>query len=328
VTTTTTTDAEPLRASARREHIPLGIAYMLVATILFACSSAASKWLVATYPFGEVLFLRALGSLALIGLVVLPQAGLAAFRTARLRDHVARGVSQSVSQTFLIIAFSLMPLASATAINFSAPLFATMASIVLFHERVGATRSLALFVGFCGVLIVTQPGIGTFQLGALFALGNAILYGTVTAAVRGMTVTESTETLTIYQALMLVAAFALLLPFGLKVPTSIDALVLLANGVANGIGQYWWTRSLHLAPTSAVTPFYYFSLVWALLLGFLVWGDVPTVSLMFGSTIVVASGLTLLWRETRRRVSRAELNITATADIAAMRHCVPADQDE
>jgi drug/metabolite transporter (DMT)-like permease len=123
----------------------------------------------------------------------------------------------------------------------------------------------------------------------------------VTAAVRGMTVTESTETLTIYQALTLVAAFALLLPFGLKVPTSIDALALLANGVANGIGQYWWTRSLHLAPTSAVTPFYYFSLVWALVLGFLVWGDVPTASLLVGSTIVVTCGLTLLWREARRR---------------------------
>jgi drug/metabolite transporter (DMT)-like permease len=127
------------------------------------------------------------------------------------------------------------------------------------------------------------------------------LYGTVTAGVRGMTATESTETLTIYQAAMLTAAFALLLPFGVKVPTWIDALALILNGVANGVGQYWWTRALHLAPTSAVTPFYYFSLVWALILGFLVWGDVPTTSLLIGSGIVVASGLTLLLRETRRR---------------------------
>jgi drug/metabolite transporter (DMT)-like permease len=116
-----------------------------------------------------------------------------------------------------------------------------------------------------------------------------------------MTATESTETLTIYQAAMLTAAFALLLPFGVKVPTWIDALALILNGVANGVGQYWWTRALHLAPTSAVTPFYYFSLVWALILGFLVWGDVPTASLLIGSGIVVASGLTLLLRETRRR---------------------------
>jgi drug/metabolite transporter (DMT)-like permease len=248
-----------------------------------------------------VLFLRALGSLAVVSLMVLPYSGLTAFRTVRLRDHAARGVSQSLSQTFLIIAFSLMPLASATAINFSAPLFAALASIFLFHERVGMARWIALTIGFAGVLIVTQPGVGTFQMGALFALGNAVLYGTVTAGVRGMTATESTETLAMYQGVMLAAAFALLLPLGVKLPTWIDALVLILNGVANGIGQYWWTRSLHLAPTSAVTPFYYFSLVWALILGFLVWGDVPTASLLIGSVIVVASGLTLLWRETRRR---------------------------
>jgi drug/metabolite transporter (DMT)-like permease len=301
VTTVANVELPAGAAPARREHVPLGIIYMLAATILFACSSAASKWLVATYPVGEVLFLRAFGSLALISAVVLPHSGLAVFKTIRLRDHAARSLSQSVSQTFLIIAFSLMPLASATAINFSAPLFAALASIFLFHERVGVARWIALIVGFAGVLIVTQPGVGTFQLGALFALGNAILYGTVTAGVRGMTATESTETLTIYQAAMLTAAFALLLPFGVKVPTWIDALALILNGVANGVGQYWWTRALHLAPTSAVTPFYYFSLVWALILGFLVWGDVPTTSLLIGSGIVVTSGLTLLLRETRRR---------------------------
>jgi drug/metabolite transporter (DMT)-like permease len=299
---TTASAEQPLSAApARREHIPLGIMYMIAATILFACSSAGSKWLVASYPFGEVLFVRALGSLAIVSALVLPRAGLRAFHTRRLRDHLARGLSQSCSQSFLIIAFSLMPLASATAINFSAPLFAALASIFLFHERVGFARWAALVVGFCGVLVVTQPGVGTFQLGALFALGNAILYGTVTAGVRGMTATESTETLTMYQAVILAAAFALLLPFGAKLPSGIDALALFVNGVANGIGQYWWTRALHLAPTAAVAPFHYFSLVWAIILGFMIWGELPTVSLLIGSGIVVASGLTLLWRETRRR---------------------------
>jgi drug/metabolite transporter (DMT)-like permease len=299
---TTTALEQPAPAlPARRDHIPLGIAYMIAASILFALSSAASKWLVATYPVGEVLFSRALGSLALVSLVVLPHTGLAVFRTVRPRDHLARGISQACSQTFLIIAFSLMPLASATAINFSAPLFATLASIFLFRERVGLARWATLIVGFCGVLIVTQPGAGMVQLGALFALGNAILYGTVTAGVRGMTATESTETLTMYQAALLTVAFSVLLLFGVRAPTWADAPLLLVNGVVNGIGQYWWTRALHLAPTSAVAPFQYFSLVWAMLLGFLIWSDVPTLSLLIGSAIVVASGLTLLWREARRR---------------------------
>ena len=115
-----------------------------------------------------------------------------------------------------------------------------------------------------------------------------------------MTSTESIETLTMYQLLLLTCFFALSLPFGFVVPTWADAGVMLFNGAANALGQYLWTRSLHLAPTSAVVPFNYFSLVWALMLGFALWGDVPTIHLLIGSAIVVGSGLFLLWSETRR----------------------------
>ena len=84
-------------------------------------------------------------------------------------------------------------------------------------------------------------------------------------------------------------------------PTWADAGLILVNGVTNGIGQYWWTRSLHLAPASSVTPFFYLMLVWAMVIGFLVWGDVPTASLLIGSAVVVGSGLFLLLREAQGR---------------------------
>src|SRR5262245_32498699 len=198
----TMSEASSLIVSAkpvRREHVPLGILYMVSATIVFAVSSAVSKWLVASYPVGEVLFTRTSVALLTCALFILPQTGLAVFRTRRLGHHVLRSVSQGCSQTFLLIAFSLMPLAGATAINFSSPLFATLASALLLKETVGLARWLALLVGFGGVLIVTEPGAGAFQVGALFALANAVLYGSVTAGVRGMTTTESAQTLTLYQ---------------------------------------------------------------------------------------------------------------------------------
>jgi drug/metabolite transporter (DMT)-like permease len=289
----------------RQERIPLGIIYMMSATAIFAATSASSKWLVEIYPVGEVLFLRSFASLLAMSVFLLPQTGLAVFRTERLRGHLLRGASQSFSQTFLVIAFSLMPLASAIAINFSAPLFATLASIVFLKERVGAARWFALLVGFLGVLLVTHPGAETLQVGALFALANAVLYGTVTAGVRGLTSTESTETLTMYQMVILTACFTLLLPFGFVTPTFGDGIVFALTGIGNALGQYWWTRALHLAPTAAVAPFQYFSLVWALLLGFAVWGDLPTASLLIGSAIVVGSGLFLLWRESGRPKSEA-----------------------
>ncbi len=291
---------------ARREHVPLAILYMIGATLVFAGSSAASKWLVATYPVGEVLFTRTAVALATLALFILPRSGLIVFRTQRLNHHVMRSVSQAFSQTFLLIAFSLMPLAAASAINFSAPLFATLVSALLLKEAVGLTRWTVLLVGFLGVLIVTSPGAETFQIGALFALGNAVLYGSVTAAVRGMTATESAATLTLYQLTLLTGIFALFLPFGWVTPTPADAGWIIFNGLANAVGQYWWTRALQLAPASAVTPFFYLSLVWASILGFAIWGEVPTVSLVIGSAVVVASGLFLLWRERIARQSVAE----------------------
>jgi len=283
----------------RTEDVPRGIILMVVATVLFAAASAASKWLVGVYPVGEVLFLRSLSSLVACAAVMLPVTGLSVFATRRPRDHLARGLSQSISQLCLIVAFSLMPLAGAVAINFSSPLFAALVSIIWLREPAGYVRGSALLIGFLGVLIVTNPGANSLTLGALFALINAIMYGTVTVAVRGMTKTESANTLVIWQLGVLAFFHSFLLFFGWRWPTPLDAVMLFGTGFTNAVGQWFWTRALHLAPAAAVTPFYYLMLVWALAIGFVVWGDVPSISLLIGSAIVVATGLFLFLREAR-----------------------------
>ncbi len=283
----------------RTEDVPRGIIMMIVATALFAAASAASKWLVGDYPIGEVLFMRSLSSLITGAAIVLPVSGLSVYATKRPRDHLLRGMSQSISQLCLLIAFSLMPLAGAVAINFSSPLFAALVSIFWLKERAGWVRGTALIVGFLGVLIVTDPNPSSLNVGALFALINAIMYGSVTVAVRGMTRTESANTLLIWQLSVLTFFHSFLLLLGWKTPTLLDAALLFGTGFTNAIGQWFWTKSLHLAPAAAVTPFYYLMLVWSLAIGFLVWGDVPTPSLLIGSAIVVATGLFLFLREAR-----------------------------
>ncbi|HVB16635.1 MAG TPA: DMT family transporter, partial [Stellaceae bacterium] len=195
----------------------------------------------------------------------------------------------------------VLSLGSAVAISFAAPLFTTLLAILVLKEKVGIHRWSALVVGFIGVLVVTHPGAGTLTLGAFFALANAVLISSVAIAIRRMSLTESTETLTLYQMSVITLCTVFLLPLGFKMPAWTDALGLAAAGIGNGIAQYWWTRSLSLAPPSAVVPFNYLSLVWATILGFAIWGDVPTAALFAGSAIVVASGLYILWRETFRR---------------------------
>ena len=287
------------QGKTRSDDVPRGILCMVIATILFSGASAASKWLVGVYPVGEVLCLRSFASLIAGAALILPVSGLSAFATHRPRDHLARGLSQSISQLCLLLAFSLMPLAGAVAINFSAPLFAALVSIIWLKEPAGFARGAALIIGFVGVLIVTNPGSNSLTLGALFALTNAVMYGTVTVAVRGMTRTESANTLVIWQLAVLAFFHSFLLLFGWRLPTTIDAAMLFGTGFTNAIGQWFWTKALHFAPAPAVTPFYYLMLVWALMFGFFIWGDVPSVGLLAGSAIVVMTGLFLFLREAR-----------------------------
>ena len=287
------------QGKTRSDDVPRGIVCMVIATILFSGASAASKWLVGLYPVGEVLCLRSFASLIAGAVMILPVSGLSAFATHRPRDHLARGLSQAISQFCLLFAFSLMPLAGAVAINFSAPLFAALVSIIWLKEPAGFARGAALVIGFVGVLIVTNPGSNSLTLGALFALTNAIMYGTVTVAVRGMTRTESANTLVIWQLAVLAFFHSFLLLFGWRSPSAIDAAMLFGTGFTNAIGQWFWTKALHLAPAPAVTPFYYLMLVWALMFGFFIWGDIPSASLLVGSAIVVMTGLFLFLREAR-----------------------------
>jgi drug/metabolite transporter (DMT)-like permease len=283
------------------DNVPLGIVYMIAATVLFAGTAALAKLMAAIYPVGEVMFFRSFSSLLVGAAFVLPFTGFSVFATKRPRDHLARGVSQSISQTFTVLAVSMMPLAGAIAINFSAPLWSALLSVWWLKERPGPARWIALMTGFVGVLIVTHPGADSLQIGALFALGNAVMYGSVTVAVRGMTATEATSTLLMWQLVTMAVLHSLLLLFGFLWPAPVDAAMLIFSGVANAVGQFFWTRALQLAPATAVSPFYYLMLVWALVIGYLIWGDVPTLGLLIGSGIVVGCGLFLLWHEAQRR---------------------------
>src|SRR6202011_867452 len=255
---------------------PRGIAYMVASTLMFAGGNAVVKWQLATYPLGEVAFGRTLFAFLTVAAIVLPRAGWGVLRTRRYREHLQRGLSQFGSMLCWFLAVSVL-------------------SIVILKEKVGIHRWSALIVGFVGVLIITHPGAGTLTYGALFALVNAVLISTVAIAIRRMSMTESAETLTLYQMSIMTLCTAGLLTLGFQAPHLGDALMLALAGVGNGIAQFWWTRSLSLAPPSAVVPFNYLSLVWAMNLGFTVWGDVPTPGLLVGSAIVVASGLYILW---------------------------------
>jgi drug/metabolite transporter (DMT)-like permease len=303
--------------AASREEIRTGIFYMVGAVFIFSAINALVKWEEARYPLDEVVFFRCLFSLIPCATLVIFTGGFARLRTHRLGEHVGRALLQFVSMTSVFAAFGMMPLADAIAIGFSSPLFLTMLSIPLLGERVGKHRWGAVLVGFLGVLLMarTSGGLssGGLSLGASLALMSAAIGASVTIAVRRMSLTEASATLVTYQALITTVLSVLLLPFGWKTPLWQDAMMMAAIGVASGVGQYWWTQAFRFAPAAVAAPFSYLSLVWSLLWGYLVWGDLPTTGLLVGGAVVVASGLYILYRETVRRTAQAA-QIAAGAD--------------
>ena len=150
-------------AAARRNQVPLGIAYMIGSTVMFAGGNAVVKWQLASYPLGEVAFGRTLFAFLTAAAIVLPRAGWSVLRTRRYREHLQRGLSQFGSMLCWFLAVSVLSLGSATAIGFAAPLFTTLLSIVILKEKVGIHRWSALIVGFVGVLIITHPGAGALM---------------------------------------------------------------------------------------------------------------------------------------------------------------------
>ncbi len=289
-----------------REEIRRGILYMIGSVFVFSVINALVKWEAERYPLAEAVFFRCAFSLVPCFMLLVTSGGFRLLRTQRLGEHVGRGLMQFVSMMSIFAAFGMMPLADAVAISFSSPLFLTILSIPLLGEQVGRHRWTAVLVGFGGVLLMVHAhgGLrgGFASPGAALALISAAIGASVTIAVRRMTLTEASPTLVTYQALVTTILSAMLLPLAWTTPRWQDALIMASIGLCSGIGQFWWTQAYRFAPAAVAAPFSYLSMIWALLLGYLIWGDVPTPALIGGGLVVAASGLYILYRETVRRV--------------------------
>ncbi len=290
-----------------REEVRRGIAYVVASIFVFALTNALIKWLVVRYSVVEVIVFRSTFALLPCVYLIATRGGILALRTKRLHQHVTRSVMQFVSMICIFTAFGLMPLADAVAITFASPLFLTMLSIPLLGEQVGVYRWSAVIVGFVGVLIMVQPGPGLLQSGALYPLANALINACVTIAIRRMTLTESSTTLVFYQTLVTGAIGLILLPFVWVTPGLVDLALFSATGLLSGIAQFWWMQGCRFVPAAVAAPFSYTSMVWSLILGYLIWSDVPNPAVLAGASIVIASGLYILYRETIRRVAKPAL---------------------
>jgi drug/metabolite transporter (DMT)-like permease len=223
-----------------------------------------------------------------------------AWRTRRPFAHVWRAAAGLTTLVLSFSALALLPLAETTTIGFAAPLFSIALSALLLGESVGRHRWTAVMIGFVGVLVVTRPEGGHLPpLGLLLAGLAAFGAGIVTITIRQVGKTEGTQTTVLWFSLLSMAATGLAMPWFATAHDSGTWLLLLALGMVGGFSQICLTASLRYAPVSAVVPFDYLQLLWAVLLGWLVFADRPAPTTWLGAAIVVASGLYTLYREHR-----------------------------
>ncbi|BBK41422.1 membrane protein [Allostella vacuolata] len=289
-----------------------GIVLMLAAVACFVVMDALIKWLSATYPTLQVVFFRSLFALVPIAVLIAQQGGIARLRTERPGLHALRCLVGFGSMLCFFHAFRVMPLADVIAIGFAAPLFVTALSVPLLKEKVGIRRWSAVVVGFAGVLIMVRPGVDIFEVGAGIALLGTVLYSLAMILMRDLGRTDSTAAITFYFTMSGTIVAGLAMPFSWVQPVGLDWALLILVGLIGGVAQLLMTQAFRLTPVAVIAPFDYTAMLWGTALGYMVWGEIPDALLWVGAAIVAASGLYIVYRETRLRLPRPNIGTRTT----------------
>ena len=293
-----------------------GITFKLISTLLFAVMAALVRHLGEVAPVGQLVFFRS--AFAILPVVVIYAARgelRSAVYTRRPLGQLGRGVLSVCGMFSNFSALTRLPLADATAISFASPLVTVALAAMILKERVGIYRWSAVGVGFVGVIVMLVPhfdvghyaaiGAATAAAGSVFALTSAICNAGTVIQTRRLTQSETTSSIVFYFSLVCAIAGALTLPFEWHSPTASELAALISLGVLGGLAHLFLTESYRHAAASVVAPFDYASMLWALLLGYWVFGELPAPLVYVGAVIVSGAGLFVIWRERQLGLRRA-----------------------
>jgi drug/metabolite transporter (DMT)-like permease len=272
---------------------------MCLGVLFLALGDAISKWLGEVHSPLQIIFFRTLVSLPLIALLAHFAGGLRKLHTRRPRIHLLRGLIYTATMVCFVWGLTLLPLAEATAIAFVAPLFVTLLSVPLLGERIDPPVFMASLVGFAGVLIVVRPGGDAFQLGTLILLAAAFFYALMMITARRYGAREHLWAMVFYMTLVPFIVTALSLPWVWQTPEPWHWLGFLVSGVF-GIGATAFiTLAFRFAPAAIAAPFDYTAMLWAVLLGWWFWGELPDLWVWVGSVLIMGSGLAIAYYDRR-----------------------------
>jgi drug/metabolite transporter (DMT)-like permease len=279
-----------------RSHTVAGIALMVLGIFLFCCNDALGKWLLATYSVWQMLLIRSIAALVILS-PLMWRAGAGAFTGAPRPALQFLRVVMSVTESIMFFwAVTYLPLADTVTFYLAAPIYVTALSALFLKEPVGWRRWSAVIVGFVGVVIALRPSAATLTWPALIAITGSLFFSVFLITTRMLRGTHDVVLVSGTFAAMLVVSGAVA-PLAWVAPSPGDFALMLLLGAVAMVAFACINRSLKLSPASVVVPYQYTMIVWAVGLGFFVFGDVPDAFTLAGAAIIAAAGLYILWRE-------------------------------
>ncbi|EJF89053.1 DMT family transporter [Bartonella tamiae] len=284
---------------APQPRYAVGIILVIIATIVFACQDAITKTLVVEYPATFIVMVR-YWIFFLAGFYMVKRADGSTFQNMKTRRPMIqclRGVLLLSELLVLAMAFRAMGLAEVTSIFQAYPLFGTIFAILLLKEQVGWRRISALIIGFIGILIMLRPGVGALGPGAIWALIGALLFALYMALTRLVGGIDKPQTSFFYVGIVGLVIMTIGLPFFWVTVEKqhIPFIVLLC--CTSVFGHFLMIKALSIAPLTVIQPFNYLQLVWSVIIGYLVFSDIPDIYTFIGAFLVVGSGLFVFYRE-------------------------------
>ena len=285
------------------------IAAMCLGIFSLVLSDTVAKELVQRYDALQIMFFRSSIALPIVMFIVVRAEGWGALRSKRPAVHLLRAVLTLGATYTFFTSLRTLPLAGATALALTAPLFVTALSVPLLGEKVGRLRWGALVVGFGGAMVIVQPGAETLQPAALLALGTALCYALVMIAARWIHEQDSLRTVMFYLTAlpMLLTSWTLFQDW--PVVTGADVALITAMAICGTVGITFITQGFRMAPAAIVAPFDYTALIWASITGWVFFAELPRAATYLGAAIIVVAGLFVIWRESRAARSETPAGI-------------------
>ena len=269
---------------------------MFISVCAFSLMDVIVKWS-DDYPVGQVLFFRGICGIIPILFLIPKDRFLDFYKTERPILHIKRCLAGLIAIVSIFVALRNLPLATVVSISFASPIFTTIFSIFLLNEKVGFYRWLAVFVGFIGIIIISEPGFSSLNIYYIYPIIFCLGLSYVAIAIRKLSSTEPVWLISFFFSfsILIFSFFSLYQKW--IMPSLIDLILLSSIGILGGIANLWLSQSYKFSEVSLVSPLKYLALVFAIVFGYFIWDEIPTIKTLMGALLVILSSFIIFRRE-------------------------------